>query len=461
MSRIESIESRLAHMEGRIEQAIAAATTAVAINQFRDKPLLMATAPSSFPMPTQLLPEIPLVHIDNEFSRILSQPLSMAQPIDLAASEIPVPGIERTDSYPRIPPFEEIQPIIENYFTHINSLMPLFSWTSFNHKLHSYYASECENPRKTWAAINIVLGLATRLPNSPSADFDLEYENSPVAEYVNNVQSVLSELVTRDVDLLSLQVILGLVIILSSLKDSSPAVVLIGTAIRIAHRLRLHSQDHQQNECPDEVLQRSRVFWIAYIFDKDICIRHHTPPVQADDDIDLNLPVDMPPDGAGNVYAKDGRFLANFFRLRLQLAHVQGQVYNQLFSTRAAKITPQERQTRVALLHNQLERWRLTVPSELQADVVTAHASRTAFFWLCMTHFSYLGCLVMIHGMWSHDTEWRKRLKPSSSGSGAAGNIDGPESLPPLPRGWKYCVQMSRHCMTLMYRAPLSDCSVW
>ncbi|KAK6444531.1 hypothetical protein FP744_10000779 [Trichoderma asperellum] len=458
-SRIESVESRLAHIEERIGQVIAATTMAPVTSQSQDAPLM--STPSSFPILPQFLPEMPLVHTDSQVNCILSRPSSMDQPVDLAASGIPASDLRWTHSYPCIPPFEEIQPIIENYFTHMNSLMPLFSRTSFTHRLQSYYAFECENPRKTWAAINIVLALGTRLPTSPSADFELEDEDSQVAKYVNNVQSILSELVTRDVDLLSLQVILGLVIIFNSLKDSSPAVVHIGTAIRLAHRLRLHNPDHLQDDCSDETLESNRVFWIAYIFDKDISIRYHTPSAQADDDIDLRAPVDMPPDGAGNIYAKDGRFLVNFFRLRLQLAHIQGQVYDQLFSTPAAKITPQERQTRVALLHNQLERWRLTVPSELQADVVTKHAGRTALFWLCMTHFSYLGCLVMIHGMWSHDTEWRKRLKPSSSGSDATANIDHSKLLPPLPQGWKYCVQMSRHCMALMYQTPLSDCSVW
>lgn len=452
---MENIESRLALMEQRIEQIAGATATTTA--KSHETPSLGTSALSPFPVPSQL-PDQPLIHFDSDFIGLSSLRSGVTHPIDLAAPKTSASGMRWTNSYPHLPPFEEIQPIIENYFTHINSLMPLFSQTTFLGKLHDYYASECQNPRKTWAAINIVLALSTRLPTSPSADLDLQNEDGQVAKYVSNVQSILSELVTRDVDLLSLQVILGLVIIFNSLKDSSPAVVLIGTAVRLAHRLRLHSRDHQHNSHPDEALQRSRVFWIAYLFDKDICIRHHTPSVQADDDIDLDLPIDMPPDGAGNVYAKDGRFLVNFFRLRLRLAHVQGQVYDQLFSTRASKITPQERQRRVALLHNQLERWRLTVPSELQADVVAEHANRTTVFWLCMTHFSYLGCLVMIHGMWSHDAEWRKRLKPSSFGSD---DIDRPRSLPPLPGGWKYCVQMSRRCMMLVCRAPLSDCSIW
>jgi hypothetical protein len=407
---------------------------------------------------------------DEDVDQILSRAyMSFGQLVGPDTSEAPVSNMKghnmfMRESYPRLPPLKEIQPLVESYFVHVNSFMPLFSQVRFTRMLHDYYASNCQqNPRAAWAAINIVLALGIRLPVSPSTDLDLGSGDGQVAKYINNVQSVLAELIARDVNLLGLQVVLGLVVIFQGLKDPQPAVVLIGTAVRLAHRLRLHSRDHQQHVYPDEILERSRVFWIAYLFDKDICLRHHTPSVQVDADIDLDLPVERPPDGSGNVYTNGGdRVLANFFRLRLRLAYIQGRVYDQLFSTRASEIMPQERQARVALLHNQLERWRLTVPSELQADVVMEHTSRTALFWLCMMHFSYLGCLVMIHGMWSHDVEWRERLTATSAASGeAARAVDRSRLPPPLPRGWKHCVQMGRHCMTLMYRMPLSDCSVW
>ncbi len=461
---MERVEMRLARIEDRIEHAIAAAATAAAPSQPQNPSFSTTMMPSS--TPDQLLTDIDYMTPD-DISRLFNDAYSnISESTGLAVSEatsLHTKGVDSpaTNQHPRLPPLKEIQPVIEHYFAHINSLVPLFSRASFIQLLHDYYTSRCPHPRVAWAAVNVVLALGSRLPVSPSADLDLGFGDSQVAMYVHNAQSVISELVAGDENLLSLQVVLGLVIIFNGLKDSRPAVVLIGTAVRLAHRLRLHSRDHQRNLSSDEALQRSRVFWIAYLFDKDICLRHHTPSVQVDDEIDLDLPAERPPDEAGNIYAKDGRVLTNFFRLRLRLAHIQGRVYNLLFSIRAAKVTPQERQVRVALLHNQLEHWRLTVPPELQADAATEHASRIALSWLCMMHFSYLGCLVMIHGMWSHDAEWRKRLIATPSSSSINGAGEGARLAPSLPKGWRYCVRMSRHCMKLMYLMPLSDCSLW
>lgn len=388
-------------------------------------------------MPTVL--DEPSEHFNDDVNQILGQTNSnIGRPRSLVMSQVSTSGIEGTDiigdSYPHLPPLGEIWPIIEDYFTHINSLIPLFSRATFTRMLHDYYNSACQNPRKTWAAINVVLALGTCLSTEPSDNLDLGFEDDRVAKYIDNAQSVVPQVVSGDMDFLSLQILLGLVIIFSSRKDSSPAVMLIGMAVRLAHRLRLHSRHLHHQLSSDEALQRNRVFWIAYLFDRDICLRHHTPSVQDDADIDLDLPVERPPDGAGNVYTKDGKFLINFFRLRLRLAYIQGRVYTMLFSSRASKITPHERQARVALLHNQLEHWRLTVPSELHADVITEHASRPAFLWLCMMHFSYLGCLVMIHGMWSHDAEWRKRLIATPPGREVVGAVDRSRQPPPLPR---------------------------
>lgn len=204
-------------------------------------------------------------------------------------------------------------------------------------------------------------------------DLDLGTGDKRVAKYINNVQSCLVELVSGDVELLKLQVVLGLVIVLNGLKDSRPAVVLVATADRLAHRLRLHSRDRQGQFSPDEALQRNRVFWICYLFDSDICIRHHTPAVQDESDIDVDFPPEDPSNGAGNIYTSDGRVRVSFFRLRLQLAHIQGRLYTMLFSNRATKAPPHERRARVAVLHDQLERWRATLRFELQADVATEH----------------------------------------------------------------------------------------
>ncbi|KAJ8100805.1 hypothetical protein POJ06DRAFT_281740 [Lipomyces tetrasporus] len=401
-NRIEDVESRLARVEHQLGLVFAAPSAAPV--QAGDDQHKAAPAQD----PDQFLSDFDYTAL-NEANQILGQPQSDMVPLGNAfTSKLPALDADIAsglvgDPYPCLPPLAEIQPAIADYFVH----------AAFMRMLQEYYASTCRQPRAAWAAVNVVLALATRVPVSPSSDLDLGFGDS---------QSVLSELVTRDV-------VLGLVIVFNALKDPSPAVVLVGTAVRLAHRLRLHNRRYQEQFPPAEILQRNRVFWITYLFDKDICLRHHTPSVQVDEDIDLDLPLEEPQDGAGNIYSKDGS-RANFFRLRLRLAHIQG------------RITDQERRA---------QRWRLALPSDLQVDVVTELANRTALIWLCMMHFSYLGCLVMIHGIWT--------IPAHSRGTSEA--EDASRLSPPLPRGWRNCVQMSRHCMAMMTQMPLSDCSVW
>ena len=349
---------------------------------------------------------------------------------------------------PRLPPLLEIQPAIDAYFDNVNTLLPLFSRTEFTRMVSDYYASVHPRPRVAWAAVNVVLALATRLPDQPSSALDLGSGDSQVSAYVNNAQSVLAEIVT-DVDLLSIQVVLGLVVVFHALKDPRSALVLVGTAVRLAHTLRLHTR--QEGLLPEEELQRDRVFWIAYLFDRDICLRNHVPSAQDNADIDLDLPSENPLDGAGDVFSIDGSVRVNFFRTRLWLAHIQGRVFELLFASRAARISAEDRRARVAFLHQQLHNWKQALPAEMHADAVADNVDRSALFWLCMMHFSYLGCLVMVHGIWSHDADWRKRLVLTERG----------ETAPPLPSGWENCVDASRACMCLMSRMHLSDASVW
>ena len=472
VSRIDNVESRLNQMEERMDQfmeGMSSNDTSTAANQYHGPP--QVTLPEEY-HPDQYIPDFDYINLD-EVNQLLPQQQSNLPPSsekttssyhDLITDET-VPIVN--SSYPGLPPLATIQPAIEDYFSHQNSLIPLFSQSSFLRMVQDYYSFNCRHPRTAWAAINVVLALATRLSASPSNDLDLGSGDTQVARYVNNAQSILAELVTGGVDLLGLQVIIGLVIIFNALKDSRPAVVLIGTAVRLAHRLRLNTREGQDSLSVDEMLERSRVFWITYLFDKDICLRHHTPSVQADADIDLDLPSEHPSDDAGSVYTIDARTRVNFLRLRLRLAYIQGRVYDLLFATRAAKITLHERRARITFLHSQLEQWRRTIPPELQANVVVNHVNRAALSWLCMMHFSYLGCLVMIHGIWSFDAEWRKRLTTkydnnddSIATNGQNSDLTAP-TPPPLPRGWRNCVLMSRNCMAMVPEMPLSDCSVW
>ncbi|KAJ6781219.1 hypothetical protein PWT90_10417 [Aphanocladium album] len=300
-------------------------------------------------------------------------------------------------SYPNLPALEQMQPALNHYFKNMNSAMPIFSETDFTSMLQEYLMSKNQRSRSVWAAL------------------DLGSRDAQVANYVSNAQSVLAEVITGTATLLNLQIVVGLLAMSYTMKDPNAAVMLVGTAVRLAHRLRFHTRDDLETQSAEDSLQQVRVFWIIYIFDKDTCLRYHTPSLMAEADIGLDLPRDNPPDNVGYIYTKDRRTGLHYLKARIRLSNLQGRVYELLFAIKANKIAETGRRKRVTILHQRLELWRRSIPAQMQADAVISHVGEEGLFWICLLHFSYLGCLVMIHGIWTHDAEWRERLTRSFS----------------------------------------------
>lgn len=368
-----------------------------------------------------------------------------------------------------LPPLEEILPVIDHYFATYNTLIPLFDQPTFMRMLQGWYTQRAPRDRATWAAIQMVLAIGYRTP-SPLDRETTTLQIQQANECLRNAQTVVSELVTRDEDLLGLQILLGIVMLFQNSRDAKPASVIIGTAVRLAQRLQLHSSEAAGFFSADEAEQRNRVFWIAYTLDKDISLRATTPSAQVDHDIDVALPSQSPKDGAGLVWTKDGQTSFNYHRMRVELAHIQGKVYDLLYSNRAVRIKGAvERQQRVARLQGMLDRWYARVPVMFQIDHVASMVGPGELLQLTKMHHAFLLAEVMTHGIYSHDANWIKRISSfsrtimrdmmtSCKKFSASGNRDQP---PPLPDGWNKCVELSRGCMKLFQEAYPTECLVW
>jgi hypothetical protein len=148
-----------------------------------------------------------------------------------------------------------------------NLVIPLFHQPTFMKMLRGWYTDRTQRDRGTWAAVQIVMALGFRTPRLTATDSPaVQTEKADVC--LKNAQSIVSELVTRDGDLLGVQILLGIVMLFQNSRDPKPAAVIIGTAVRLAHRLRLHAQESAQFFTAEEAEQRSRVFWIVYTLDK-------------------------------------------------------------------------------------------------------------------------------------------------------------------------------------------------
>jgi hypothetical protein len=168
----------------------------------------------------------------------------------------------------KLPPLQEILPVIEAYFKDFNNVIPLFHQSSLMKMMNDFYSGATKAPKVVWAVINTVLGIGYRIMSIEADSIQYRIFEGKCQECVANVQKVLDGLVTRDEDTLGVQVILGLIVIRQANADSRPASVLISTAVRLAHRLQLHTRASHSSFAPYEANQRDNIFWICYFLDK-------------------------------------------------------------------------------------------------------------------------------------------------------------------------------------------------
>ncbi|KAK1982995.1 fungal-specific transcription factor domain-containing protein [Colletotrichum cereale] len=368
---------------------------------------------------------------------------------------------------PKLPPLEDMMPVIEEFFGQYNTIMPLFDQGTFMRMLSDWYSPSSQQSPAVWAAINIVMALGYRCSLKEPGDFQTLADDQKVLQHMRNVQSAVSDLVTREEDLLGVQVLVGMVVLFQGTKDPKPASVLIGTAIRLAHRMQLHDKESMRFFPPEVARQRSRVFWMAYIMDKDISLRAKTPSFQLDADIDLALPEPCPDDGAGIMAAKNGSKF-NLFRARVELSHIAGKVYDLLYSTRARKVSKQESQSRVARVGEMLENWHRSIPGEFRMESMLDNVGALPAVYMSLLYHNYFVVTIMTHGIYSHDADWVQRV--SSYGRTVMRDVDaatatglgeGSEGGAGLPAKWAKCVELSRGCMKLFVESPKTDCSIW
>ncbi|KAM0356210.1 hypothetical protein ACHAP4_006771 [Fusarium culmorum] len=291
----------------------------------------------------------------------------------------------------KLPPLQQTMHMTGIFLNTFNSMMPLFNPDSLLRLIGETYAVQ---PRQrnpvSWAAINVVLALAChQMPD----DSEMSPEYGAANDYIKKAQSVIWTVTLGETGLLNIQTLIGMAMLLQTANDTTPALVIISAAMRLIHKMGLHNRISTEHLSLTEQRQHAYVFWLAYIVDKDLSLRAQQPSVQLDDDIDLDLPMEMPAicdseAKAGIVTTVDGNTRLNYLLARIQLANIQGDVYDHLYSTRASKRTPEERKVSRERIVKALDEWKESIPSDFNgANVVTTtsnNPSVAAFF--CILH---------------------------------------------------------------------------
>lgn len=175
--------------------------------------------------------------------------------------------------------------LFRDFFENFNCMFPLFHEPTFMHLVERQYSRDPYEGSGWWASINVVLAISHRL--RVMSNLVPQEEDKKAWLYLKNAMGVLTELTMRNTDLLSVQALLGMVsgakcvqsfrlpsnilqsLFLQGTPNPQPSFFLVAAAIRLSHSIGLHKRGSGFGLNPVEVEQRKRVFWIAYLLDKE------------------------------------------------------------------------------------------------------------------------------------------------------------------------------------------------
>lgn len=353
-----------------------------------------------------------------------------------------------------LPGRQECYALLKDYFENFNCMFPLFHEPTFMHLVDKHYSLEPYDGSGWWASLNVALAIGHRLRVMSNV---VPREEDEVAwAYLKNAMAVMSELTMRNTDLLSVQALLGMALFLQGTPNPQPTFFLVAAAIRLAHSIGLHKRGSGFNLNDVESEQRKRVFWIAYLLDKDICLRSGRPPVQDDDDMNVELPSENPIDNVGNVPLAQGGTM-NLFRLMCQFAQIQSRVYKQLYSVKAGRQSDGELLNTIGELDASLEEWKDSIPIDFRPEHEIKAAHTPLILHVVVLHFAYYNCLTTIHRMSVHHGYWTSRLSDYA--------VQGLNARPLNPRVFMsaaLCVNAARTSIGLIRYIPQGDYAcVW
>ncbi|KAJ5703428.1 transcriptional regulator family: Fungal Specific TF [Penicillium malachiteum] len=354
-----------------------------------------------------------------------------------------------------LPPKEEALSLFKDFFENFNCIFPLYHEATFMHLVDKQYSRDPYEGSGWWASINVVLAISHRL--RVMSNLVPHEEDKKAWLYLKNAMGVLTELTMRNTDLLSVQALLGMSLFLQGTPNPQPAFFLVAAAIRLSHSIGLHKRGSGFGLNLVEVEQRKRVFWIAYCLDKDICLRSGRPPVQDDDDMNVELPSEDPPDNVGNVPLADGKGKFNLFRSFCEFATIESKVYKRLYSAKASRQADGELLNTIGELDKELEDWKDNIPVDFRPEYDIQATHGPLILHVAVLHFAYYNCLTTIHRMSVHHGYWTSRLSNYA--------IQGLNARPLNPRVFLsavLCVSAARASINLIKYIPQGDFAcVW
>lgn len=304
--------------------------------------------------------------------------------------------------FTNIPPKAHLESLFKVSYNTINCQWPLFDHSNLIPLLDEEYASDSSSIHRSparWGLLNAAIAIAIQsraAEDSYSDMIDLSWH------FFKNSFSVFPAIVSRGTDILALEALLAMALFMQGSSDARTSSLLISEAARLSTTLGFHKRSFYVGMDPITSERHKRAFWVAYILDKDISIKTGMPSAYNDDDISLGYTSSDSLGCPGKIVASEIRVEATVFRLRTQIAVIESNIQNQLYSEKATKCGADTCLQAVAELDYQLGDWKEQVPLNIQPGHInwsTVSPSREPILSL---HFVYYRAMSALHGFAAH-----------------------------------------------------------
>ncbi|KAL7953684.1 hypothetical protein V8C34DRAFT_296323 [Trichoderma compactum] len=368
----------------------------------------------------------------------------------------------------------EFMAFIRSYFNTYNRIVPLFDEDDFMNRFAELDMDQIRADAAFWTATNVMCAIALRQQN---LSYFADSPNNPdreAWEYLDTALDKAVELTIRGSnDLLAIQALVGMAIFLQTAPDAHAASTLLAAANRLLLQNGLHMQKGEQfwgqsgSEAFRLMVQRNRVFWIAFNLDHDLATRLERPPLIHEDDIGADLPLLYPEDGLGCISSVDSSTKINYLRARSHLALIENRIHRRLMSARANRQTALEREAAINELEAELNSWKASYP-DLSAtlDYIATHRALwvnfegPAFQMLRALSLAYLGCHANLHGLSYRSLRVQEWSQPRLLNTADPTEID---LLPSISDVYgddgppNCCVSMARASLILLHLSQNTD----
>ncbi|KAG7416832.1 Fusaridione A cluster transcription factor fsdR [Fusarium oxysporum f. sp. rapae] len=358
-------------------------------------------------------------------------------------------------------PLSEVLPLVDSYFRNYNTVIPLFEENAFMRMLLDWYSSSTKRSTVPWAAINVVLAINYRILEGKTM------HDHAFSQSIRNVRSVMSELMMQGQDLMGLQVLLGMVILFQGSSEVQLAIVLTGSVIRLAQSLRLNSKKALAGLSKSEQAHRARLFWLTYIYDREMAQRSQCPYHQPDCETDMDLPEANPEENIGIITSSTDNIRFNYLRSSAKFAFIQGKAHDLLYSQKSHTLTPEKKANSIARIEELLKEWVDEIPPELRTtEGIDKRLSPVARNMITNLWSRHIETRIKIHSIFTFEDTWINRVRRYLSPAviDISDDVDGEvrrADLTPLPAGWEECVGYSRVCLELISSSKLTEYILW